>query len=54
MRDVELIVNGSAVTVPKSPAKGGAGGNPIISIQFVDDTGAGIAPAVKLGRCVQL
>jgi len=54
VRDVELIVNGSAVTVPKSPAKGGAGGNPIISIQFVDDTGAGIAPAVKLGRCVQL
>jgi hypothetical protein len=54
VRDVELIVKGSAVTIPKSPARGGAGGNPIISIQFVDDAGAAIAPVVKLGRCNQL
>ena len=54
LRDVELIVNGSQVVIPKSPAKGGAGGNPIISIQFQDDAGAPIGKAVRLGRCVQL
>jgi hypothetical protein len=54
VRDVELIVNGSEVVIPKSPKQGGAGGNPIISIQFQDDAGAVIGQPVKLGRCVQL
>jgi hypothetical protein len=53
-RDVELIVNGSQVTIPKQPVQGGAGGNPIISIQFKDGEGDPIGDPVKLGRCVQL
>jgi len=54
MRDVVLIVKGSEVTIPKSPAQGGAGGNPIISIQFQDGAGDPLAAPVRLGRCVQL
>lgn len=54
MRDVELIVKGSELVIPKSPHLGGAGGNPIISIQFHDENGEAIGKAVRLGRCVQL
>jgi hypothetical protein len=54
MRDVVLVVKGSEVTIPKSPAQGGAGGNPIISLQFQDGAGEAIGTPVKLGRCVQL
>jgi hypothetical protein len=53
-RDVELIVNGSQMTIPKQPVLGGAGGNPIISIQFEDGDGDPIGKPVVLGRCVQL
>jgi len=53
-RDVELIVNGSQMTIPKQPVKGGAGGNPIISIQFKDGEGDSIGAPVVLGRCNQL
>lgn len=54
IRDVELIVKGSEATIPKQPSQGGAGGNPIISLQFLDGTGGVIGTPVKLGRCVQL
>ncbi len=54
MRDVELIVKGSKTTIPKQPVQGGAGGNPIISVQFLDGAGDAIGKAVKLGRCNQL
>ena len=53
-RDVVLIDNGSQVTIPKQPVLGGTGGNPIISIQFLDGDGDPIDTPVKLGRCVQL
>jgi hypothetical protein len=53
-RDVVLIVRGSQTTIPKQPVQGGAGGNPIISIQFKDGDGDSIGNPVVLGRCVQL
>jgi len=53
-QDVQLIVKGSQVTIPKQPPLGGVGGNPIISIQFQDGSGDAIGTPVRLGRCVQL
>jgi hypothetical protein len=53
-RDVELIVKGNSLTIPKQPVQGGAGGNPIISVQFQDAAGDAIGKPVKLGRCNQI
>jgi hypothetical protein len=50
-RDVSLIVEGSTITLPKQPVKGGVGGNPIIGIQFLEADGAPITQPVDLGRC---
>lgn len=54
MRDVTLIAEGDEITVPKQPSQGGVGGNPLISIQFLDGNGDPLANPVKLGRCNQL
>ena len=54
VRDVELIVQGSQIVIPKQPVLGGAGGNPIISLQFLDGVGDEIGSPVRLGRCNQL
>ena len=54
VRDVELVVKGSQITIPKQPVQGGAGGNPIISVQFLDGAGDPIGKPVKLGRCNQI
>jgi hypothetical protein len=54
VREVALIVNGSKVTIPKQPVRGGAGGNPIIYFQFLQGDGTPVSAPVKLGRCVQL
>jgi hypothetical protein len=53
-RDVTLIQDGSKIVLPKQPSRGGVGGNPIISIQFLNGDGSPIADPVTLGRCVQL
>ena len=53
-QDVQLIMKGSEVVIPKQPPLGGVGGNPIISIQFQDGSGDAIGAPVRLGRCVQL
>ena len=53
-QDVQLIMKGSEVVIPKQPPLGGVGGNPIISIQFQDGAGDAIGNAIRLGRCVQL
>ena len=53
-RDVELIPKGSQTTIPKQPSQGGSGGNPIISLQFLDGASDVIGTPVTLGRCVQL
>jgi hypothetical protein len=51
--DVTIIQEGTTITLPKQPPLGGVGGNPIISIQFMQgDTLIG-DPTV-LGRCVQI
>ena len=53
-RDVTIILDGSSITLPKQPVNGGVGGNPLISIQFLDDQDQPVSDAVLLGRCVQL
>lgn len=53
-RDVALVVQGSSITIPKQPVLGGSGGNPIISLQFVDGEGAPLDGPIRLGRCNQL
>ena len=50
-RDVALIIEGSSITLPKQPVKGGVGGNPIIGIQFLEGDGTPITQPVDLGRC---
>jgi len=54
IRDVTLIVEGAQTTIPKQPMQGGAGGNPIISLQFMDGDGELIGDPFRLGRCNQL
>jgi hypothetical protein len=53
-RDVAIVLEGSKIVLPKQPVKGGAGGNPIISIQFLQGDGTPIGDPTVLGRCVQL
>jgi hypothetical protein len=53
-RDVAIVLEGSKIVLPKQPVKGGVGGNPIISIQFLHGNGDPIGEPVVLGRCVQL
>jgi len=53
-RDVAIVLAGSKIVLPKQPVKGGVGGNPIISIQFLQGDGTPIGEPVVLGRCVQL
>jgi hypothetical protein len=53
-RDVAIVLEGSKIVLPKQPVKGGVGGNPIISLQFLHGNGDPIGEPVVLGRCVQL
>ncbi len=53
-RDVAIILAGSKITIPKQPVRGGAGGNPIICVQFLDGDGEPIGEPVTLGRCNKL
>jgi hypothetical protein len=50
-RDVAIVLEGSTITLPKQPVLGGVGGNPIISLQFLDGNGDPIDDPVVLGRC---
>src|SRR5437763_14021114 len=51
--DVTVIPAGEAITIPKQPVLGGAGGNPFIWLQLVADRGAPLTGEIYLGRCVQ-
>jgi hypothetical protein len=51
---VTLIANGTTIQIPKQPVRGGAGGNPLISVQFLNGAGEPIGKAIRLGKCVQL
>ena len=53
-RDVTLVQEGSSITLPKQPVRGGAGGNPIICIQYLKGNGEPIGDPITLGRCNQL
>jgi hypothetical protein len=48
--EVSLVINGSTVTLPKQPVLGGAGGNPLIWLQFLQD-GTPLSEPIFLGRC---
>lgn len=52
-RDVVIIAEGSKILIPKQPSKGGAGGNPIISLQFLEGNKPLTEPVV-LGRCTDI
>ncbi len=52
--DVTLFPAGFALQLPKQPVQGGAGGNPWISVQFLQGNGDLIGTETLLGRCVQL
>jgi len=51
---VVLISEGQSITFAKQPPLGGAGGNPIISVQFVGGSGELLGSPIVLGRCNQL
>ena len=51
--DVEIIPEGSAITVVKQPSQGGVDGNPWIYLQFKDGKGNEVGGPELLGRCVQ-
>ena len=49
---VTLIAEGTKIVLPKQPSRGGVGGNPLISLQFVNcKTGAALGDSIELGRC---
>lgn len=52
--DLTLLQEGTKIVLPKQPSRGGVGGNPIISIQFLEGDGTPMTDPVTLGRCVQL
>src|SRR5256886_14233580 len=51
--DVTVIPAGQAITIPKQPVLGGAGGDPLILLQLLDGQGAPLPRGTHLGRCVQ-
>jgi hypothetical protein len=53
-RDVTILAEGTTVTIPKQPSRGGVTGNPLITIQFCDENGDPISDPVPLGRCNQI
>jgi hypothetical protein len=50
-QDVAIILEGSTIELPKQPVQGGAGGNPIICLQFLDGDGEPVGKEIRLGRC---
>jgi hypothetical protein len=52
---VSLIGEGDQIVLPKQPVRGGVGGNPLISVQFIDcGNGDAASAATLLGRCNRL
>lgn len=48
---VSILEDGATVKIPKQPVRGGAGGNPTISIQFLDGQGNPVSEVIPLGKC---
>jgi hypothetical protein len=51
---IVLIPEGQTITFAKQPPRGGAGGNPLIYVQFLSGSGAPLGDPFFLGRCTQL
>jgi len=51
---VVLLPEGQSITFAKQPPLGGAGGNPLIYLQFLSGSGSPIGSKILLGRCNQL
>ncbi len=51
--DVDLLLEGSTIVIPKQPVLGGVGGNPLIYLEFTDENGNALSHEFLLGRCVQ-
>jgi len=51
---VVLLPDGTGIEIPKQPSQGGAGGNPLIYVQFLQCSGDPIGSPIFLGRCNQL
>lgn len=52
--EVELLGEGTPVVIPKQPSRGGAGGNPLIWLQFEQGNTLPIGDPIFLGRCNQI
>ena len=52
--DVAIVIEGTGIDLPKSPVKGGAGGNPLVSMQLFDASGGTLSSSLDLGRCSTL
>jgi len=52
--DVDLIIDGTPITIPKQPVRGGVGGNPLILVQFLQGDGTVISDPILLGRCSKI
>jgi hypothetical protein len=48
-----LVSADREIWLPKSPARGGVGGNPFINLQLEDGNGKALSEEIYLGRCVQ-
>ena len=48
---VDIIPEGTDLVIPKSPAQGGAGGNPLIWVQLLHGNGNTASDPIFLGRC---
>jgi hypothetical protein len=49
--EAALVIEGTALTIPKQPSQGGVGGNPLVYIRFRQGNNAPIGDAILLGRC---
>jgi hypothetical protein len=52
--DVVLIPEGQKITFAKQPPLGGAGGNPLIYVQFLSGSGKELSIPLFIGRCNQI
>jgi hypothetical protein len=51
---VDIIPDGTVLTIPKQPVLGGSGGNPLIWVQLLQGDGTPINDPQFLGRCNKL
>jgi hypothetical protein len=49
--DVVLLEEGKSITFAKQPPLDGAGGNPLIYVQFLSGSGSPLGSPILLGRC---